>query len=263
MAEGEHLRLRISTAHERVVLRYGAVIHQSQNLALLGLDVLRGTAAGRHIDVVGTVKGDARHTASPVVGYEDVLHVDDRLAIPRAAGERHGAAPFVERLRVGEIDVLVLRELGVEYHVHVAVDGAGQAGDPREVPLRQPGHRLRIEHAVADDADLAFTRRDQHDVVGQEREAERIPETGGDGGHLDPHPFAGVELDRQFGQRLAGKTGGGHRNAVLKGDFLLTCGETGSRDADEQSNGDHALHGGSSWKPREYTRQPRAGRGAF
>ena len=102
---------------------------------------------------------------------EDVPDVGERLPSKRPRAMRHRPALLVERLRVGEIDELVLGKLRMERDVHVAVNGAGQAGLAGPVGRRAAGDRLRIEHAVADDPQLAGALGDQHAPSGRNASA--------------------------------------------------------------------------------------------
>ena len=83
----------------------------------------------------------------PVIRDEQILHVDERLAIEAAAGERRRAFLLLA-LRVGQVDELVLREL----RVHRDLEQAALADREH---FRRSGDRLRVERAAADDAQLA------------------------------------------------------------------------------------------------------------
>ena len=101
----------------------------------------------------------------PVVGDEQVLHVDERLAVEAAARERR--RPFLLlTLRVGQVDELVLRELRMDGDFE-------QPALPDREHLGRPGHRLRVERAAADDPQLSRLLGDEHVAVRQEREAPR------------------------------------------------------------------------------------------
>ena len=101
----------------------------------------------------------------PVVGDEQVLDVDEGLAVEAAARERRG--PFLLlTLRVGQVHELVLRELWMDGDLEQAALTHGEH-------LRCPGHRHRVERAAADDAQLAGFLRDEDVAVRQEREAPR------------------------------------------------------------------------------------------
>ena len=121
MAHGIDFRPMALAAHERVVLRHGAVVVEAQDLAaqahaILGdvRNVVLGPAAGRHVDLAVTAEDDAAvetRVALVEVGDENVFHVDERVAVEPAAHERRSAHAVADRLGVREIDEGVTFEL--------------------------------------------------------------------------------------------------------------------------------------------------------
>ena len=101
----------------------------------------------------------------PVVGDEQVLDVDQSLAVEAAARERRRAF-LLFTLRVSQVHELVLRELRVDGDFE-------QPALPDREHLGRPGHRRRVERAAADDAQLPGLLGDEHVAVRQEREAPR------------------------------------------------------------------------------------------
>src|SRR6185312_7631349 len=71
-------------------------------------------------------------------------------------------------LVVGEINIMVLREIGIESDVEQTIR------DPFGVHRRHAGDRSGIEHAVANDAQAPGALGDQNRSVGQEGRAPRM-----------------------------------------------------------------------------------------
>ncbi len=157
-------------------------------------------------------EGHACHAVA-LGAHEDVLGVHERRAVPAPARDGRGLPLLVERLGVAEVDQLVGGEVGVQHHVHVAVDGARFTRDA-DVPRRgRAGHRRGIELAVAHDAQAPGPLGHEHRAVGEPRHRPRVLEPGDDRGHADALPLAGVEFHRQLRQRPVREPGGRDRNA--------------------------------------------------
>ena len=142
----------------------------------------RGTgarAADRHVEHAVATERDPAHFRIDVVGHEDLLHVGERLAVPRAAANGIARQVVADRLVVGEVDPAVLLECRMQHDIHQPCLGA--AVDH----LRHSGNRVRIDHAVADDAKRAGTLGDQNRAVGQERETVWMREALRDDRHTD------------------------------------------------------------------------------
>jgi hypothetical protein len=102
----------------------------------------------------------AAATEPPHDSNEHILDAGEGLALEAAADQGHGADPALDLAGVGEVDEAVLREVGVDRHLHqpgeaAAEDVGGHAGDG-----------LGIEHAVADDPQPAVALGDEHPAVG-------------------------------------------------------------------------------------------------
>ena len=114
-------------------------------------DLVPGRHADGHEDFAIAAKRDARagRALCPCLRHEDVFDVTQRGAPvetrPRQRNRRRIAFPLEvgmraprHRLRVGEVDELILCILGVQHDVHESrVDGAG-------VHVREPADRLGV-----------------------------------------------------------------------------------------------------------------------
>ena len=142
---------------------------------------------------------------SPGSATNTSLSVGERAAGPARARDGERRAVVAERLRVAQIQRLVLRELRMQRDVHVAVHGARQARRARGERRRAAGDGIRVELAVAHHAQLAVALRDQHRAVGQERQRERKRQRFREHRDADVLAFAGRVVERPVGERLVGK----------------------------------------------------------
>ncbi len=113
---------------------------------------------------------------------KDVARLDERGPVPSRARERDraGRASWSGRrgsargrLVIGEVHQLVLAEARMQREIH----------EPRETGGLHLGHacdRRRIEHAVANDTQSAWTLRHEHRAVGKKRHAPGLVEPFGD-----------------------------------------------------------------------------------
>ena len=166
-------------------------------------EILRVGTRRRQIQHAVAAERHARRARCASRRHEDVLGARQApCASHDGPRDRDGVALRVELLGVVEIDVAVLRELRMKHDVHQAVHRARQPGLAGAVVRRHAGDRLRIELAVADDAQLPHPLGDEHGAVGQPRHAVRIRQTLGDDDDADPLPFAGV-VDKRARRRAA------------------------------------------------------------
>src|SRR5262245_58047499 len=177
VSERVDLRLRASFSGERVVWRNASIVSDSEDLAALvtgilrEVRILRRAASGGDVEHAVLAERDARRAGG--IEDEDVFDVGERLAVEASARDGDGAALLVERFRVGEIQELVLGELWMQCDVHVAVNGAGQTRLTGEVALWSAGNRVRIEHAIAHDAEIPGALGDEQGAVRRERKRPR------------------------------------------------------------------------------------------
>ena len=158
-------------------------------------------------------EGDAR--GAGLRQNENILHIGERAAIPAAACDSGGSFAAIQRLGVGEIHEMILGKTRMERDVHVAVDGARIARFAGPIGGRSAGDGLRIENAVADDAQAAGALGDQHVAIGKKRQAPGIFERLGDHDDADVLAFGGVENHGVIGQRTRCEAGGRNRNVVF------------------------------------------------
>ena len=171
---------------ERIVGRDGPIVAEAYGLPgvviRIGGPEDVGTGAGsadRHVQHAIASEPDSRRLGARRARLEDVLHVNERRAIPRATHQRCRAshcrrtARGGRRIRVGhglvirDIDPLVLREARVEDDVHQTLQSL-------RVHARSTRHRIRVEHAVSNDAETAGTLRHEDVAVGQECDRPRL-----------------------------------------------------------------------------------------
>jgi hypothetical protein len=210
------LRLDAGLADERIVRRHRPVVTQAQDLApvdagVLAFGHLLAVGAGGHVEHAVAAKDDPRRRAAgtrpPRFGHEQVLHLGQCRAVELAAGERRRQQAVLARLAVGEIEPAVLGEARMERDVH-------EAREPHRVDLRHPGHRRRVEDAVADDAQAAGTLGDEHVPVGQPQHRPWVDEAVGDLDDANLRPLAGVEDPRPGAEGLPGNAERGRRGAA-------------------------------------------------
>ena len=115
---------------------------------------------------------------APAVRQKDILHVDERGAVEPTAGQRGRRQSVFTRLRVRQVEQVILGEFRMEHDVEQAAQRQGFHGG-------HAGDWLGIEHAVLDQAKPSRTLGDQHAPIGQEREAPRIDEILRDQAHAD------------------------------------------------------------------------------
>ena len=119
-----------------------------------------------------------------------------------------GRRPLVARLRVGQVEELVLRELRMREHFE-------QAALTDRPDLGRPGDCLRVERALANHPQPSWLLGDEHVAVRQKREAPRILEPLDDRhrAHLrtDGVDFAGGVRE---GQRGEARKSSGRRRAT-------------------------------------------------
>ena len=151
------------------ILCLGAVV------AIAERHVQQARSVEREPGAVAPERGTARLIgagSAPVrVGDEDVLAVGERRAAvpPRAVHGGRGVARAFTRLRVGEVDQPVLRELRMQRHVQHAAEAGGEH-------RRQRADRRRIEDAVPDCPQAARALGDEDGAVRQKRDAPRMIE---------------------------------------------------------------------------------------
>jgi hypothetical protein len=112
-----------------------------------------GALIGGEADPRGLGPGGAR--------FEDDLDIGQRSAGPAAAGQHRLADIVGNGPVIGQIDEAVAREIRMQDDVHQSLQPAG-------ADLGHAGDRLRIEHAVTDDSQIADALGDQHVAVRQE-----------------------------------------------------------------------------------------------
>ena len=136
----------------------------------------------RHIkDAVGAERqsgAQRRRVLVPLFRHQQVADILEVHVLEAAARERNRRAVVRPALRVGEIHEVVLREVGMQHHVHQPLVRTGH-------DLGDTGNRHRIEHAVADDTQLTRTFRDEHSAIGQECQGEGAREPVGDSHHAN------------------------------------------------------------------------------
>ena len=212
MTVGVDLRLRARLADERIVRRHRAVVAQTQRLADVVVERLRLHAQAVVIRSVRTellrVAADAiaiadrdveglvlaeEHAAGevaagfPRVGDEDLLHVAEHVALEEPARDRQRRA-LLAGLRIRDVDEPVLREVGMdgdEVQRVVALSGGAACCPAAEPRCRRRPHRLRRQHAVADDAQRAASLGHQDRVRIGEGEAPRVEQSRGHRHHAN------------------------------------------------------------------------------
>ncbi len=171
---------------ERVVRRDGPIVAKPHGLAGVVVRIggaedvgTRARRADRHVEHAVAAESDPRRFGARRAGLEDVLHVNERRPIPgashqrRLAGHRRRAIGSGRRVRVGhrlvirDVDPLVVGEARMQDDVH-------QALQPLHVHARYAGYRVRIEHAVANDAKTTGPFGHEDVAVGQERDRPRL-----------------------------------------------------------------------------------------
>ena len=143
-----------------------------------------------------------------------IFHIDQLSAFQASAGERGGHLAFAlfgNVLGVGEIDEMVLREVGMRQDFH-------QPGQAHGVHRGNARDGIRIELAVAHHAELAVALGHQHVAVGQPRQAPGVPQAGGDGGGFDRGRlgFLLLFLILRLSLNADGQGGNGHECAERK-----------------------------------------------
>ncbi len=186
VAHREDFGVCILAAVERVVGRRRAIVVEAQRLAAVVVGFLRahhrgvgaeGGPADGGVELALIVELQLAVERVDVVGDEDVLAVDDLLAVPLAAVDGVGAE-VAARLVVGHVDPAIGLEVRVQDEVHEA------GGDAEvRVDFRGAFNRLRIELAIADDAQRAGALDDEDVAVRQEFDgAGRFEAARDDGG---------------------------------------------------------------------------------
>jgi hypothetical protein len=130
----------------------------------------------------------------------DHLDAGQRVVGRKRGARQRGAAAAVDRLGIGEIKDVVLREVAVEDDVEQAALAAGEN-------RRHAGERLRQRAVARDDAQAAGSFGHQHAAVGQKGERPGMHQPARHG--FDPHG-AGRGLKRRVGR--AGRRGGDERD---------------------------------------------------
>ncbi len=117
------------------------------------------------------------------------------MAVPFGAPHRGGGVGPVDRPRlgVGQVDQVVLLEIGVQGDVHQAAQA------PRQ-QLGQAGDRVGIQHAVADDAQAPVPLGDEHVPVRQEGHAPGMVQALGDHRDVD-RLLVGLDVPGPIAQR--------------------------------------------------------------
>ena len=115
------------------------------------------------------------------------------MAIEAGAGERGRDHVVRDVLRVGEIDDLVLREIGMGQDFH-------QSGQTHGMYFGHAGDRLGIEAAVTHEAEPAGAFGNEHVAVGKKCQAPGMHETAGHRDYADlgwPGLFARLAAARE------------------------------------------------------------------
>ena len=89
MAQRVDLRPMAGLSDERIVVRDGAVVAQAQNFAAQRVGILRVVAGGDHVEHAIGAERDTRRAGLTQV--EDVLAIDQRVAVPLRSRDRDGA----------------------------------------------------------------------------------------------------------------------------------------------------------------------------
>ena len=238
VAQCVDLGLVARLAGKGVVGRHGAVVRQPQHLAAQVVRILcalAASAAGRHVEHAVAAEGNARRAAG-ALGDEEVLHRRQRLAVPRAARQRQRALIGSERLRVGEVDVAVLGKARVQRDVH-------QAREALRPHHRYPGHGRRVQHAIADHAQLSASLGHQHVATGQEGEAPWMRQAARHDHDADLLALGRVERDRPAGSGSCGIPCGATGMLLRKGTVCCARADT---TAATTANGSTAMTTGRS-----------------
>ena len=168
LAESKHLRIRALAPDERVVGRNAAVVADAQDLADVVVELLRKqrlvaavapvvldmVVHGQIDHAVGAEGRAPRHrpAGNPRVGLEDLLHVEQRVAVEPRASER--ASQHVTAL----LDVVEVHQ-PIRSKLRMHDDGLQRTGlDTRRRPARE---RHRSQRAAAHDAHLSFAALDR------------------------------------------------------------------------------------------------------
>ena len=121
MPQRVNLRLVTRAADEGIVARYGPVVAQAQDLAVVAIRILGQGAsgcAGSHEDHACAVKHDARSTQNRGwFAAEQILDVGQPRAIQAPASQRGLLLAVLGRFAVGEVNQLVLGELRMQRDV--------------------------------------------------------------------------------------------------------------------------------------------------
>ena len=265
MTERVDLRRIARVLHERIVRRHRAIVIQAQHLAGLTARILRAAAdaAGRDIQLAVAAEHHSRRTAEAALPDEDVLHVNERVAVPASARDREHAllrwlpaSPAstsgsgrrrrrrrTHRLRITQIDELIRRELRVQRDLHQPAETAGD-------DLRHAGDRCGIEHAVAQPAQLTRALRDQHVACpersrGAARQPHHAPRRRHPARHHDDADvlaLGGRKIERLVRQRHGGNPARRDRRAATSARDGLLSGKTGAKRQDER-NRQNTSHG--------------------
>ena len=253
---------RVATPHERVVVGHAAVVVQAhdgphvvghvQRRVVVHHVGVEHAVAHRQVQVSvqaeGHAPGEVIVVVVPGVRLEDLHDVGDPAIVPAPPHHRRGTLrPVVVGLAVAEVQPVVFGKVGVGQDVHEAT----LALVP--VDFRPTRNRLRLEHAVAHDAQAARTLHDQHLAAGQPRHGPGVVEAVGDGDHAEVVAGGGMHpLD-------AVRTGSGRVDPFGAAGVLprgLTAGEN-PRDRSQSASQKHAGRDGSishGFSPRSMPR---------
>ena len=148
-------------------------------------------------------------------GGIQILPVAEGGAVPAKAGEGEsvGFAVRAGGLVIADVDERILREVGMQRHVHEAGESGGLDG-------REAGDGCGTEDAVADHAEFAAAFRDEDGVGIGEHHAEGRLEAFGDG-EGEVTFDAGVEFVGRVGKRGRGPVDAFGGTAALGFRFVL------------------------------------------
>ena len=116
------------------------------------------TAAGRHEDRAVTSEGDSRCATRSCAGDEDIADVGECLAIEASACEGQRVLRALQRLRVCQVDQMVLRELRMERNIH-------QSGEALRAHSRNARNGLGVQHTIPDEPQLSSALGHEHRAI--------------------------------------------------------------------------------------------------
>src|SRR2546425_4656777 len=197
MTERVDLWLVALAPDERIVVRNASVIAKSQQFAAIVLGILWCVAAIGHEQGAIPAECDSRRTITRLRD-KDIPHVYERFAVPASACDGVGRPVAFQRLRIREIHEMIFSKTWVQREVHQSVNSAGIAGFARISRSRHACHRLRVENAVANNAELSGSLADEHLTAREKCQTPRIGQTLRDDNYTNSLALAGIKLHWQW-----------------------------------------------------------------